>query len=1017
VFFENSLFETLLHKCYIRNNVSFKTFHMNGSFYSILLISGLLLGSFSSPPESYKEEFLDDITNVTLTFTPVAGGDAITATAEDPDGSGPLGLAVVDEIQLTESTEYTLSILVENQTAGTNLSDEIEQNSDDYQFFFDWDEELMADPDGDGNIDDSDDPVNYNDEDNNMLPVGLSTSWTTGCGEENFSGDFRIVLKHQPGQKTDTTGVTTGVTDFDLTWTLNVQEDPEAPPCENEEEIITDVTLTFTPTEGGDPVVATASDPDGEGPLDLMINGPIDLLESTDYDLSIKVENKLEGEDITEEIMEEDDEHMFFFSWTDEVFTSPAGDGNIDNRDDPVNYNDFDENSLPVGLSTSWTTECVEENVSGKFRLVLKHQPDIKSATSTAEDGGTDLDLEWDINVEQDPEAPPCENEEEIITDVTLTFTPTEGGDPVVATASDPDGEGPLDLVINGPIDLRESTDYTMTIKVENTIEGEDITEEIMEEDDEHMFFFSWTDAVFTSPAGDGNIDNRDDPVNYNDFDENSLPVGLSTSWTTECVEENVSGKFRLVLKHQPDIKSATSTAEDGGTDLDLEWDINVAQDPEAPPCENEEEIITDVTLTFTPTEGGDPVVATASDPDGEGPLDLVINGPIDLLESTDYDLSIKVENKIEGEDITEEIMEEDDEHMFFFSWTDAVFASPAGDGNIDNREDPVNYNDFDENSLPVGLSTSWTTECGEENVSGKFRLVLKHQPDIKSATSTVADGGTDLDLEWDINVLEDPTAPPCENEEEIITDVTLTFTPEGGGNPIVATASDPDGEGPLDLVIDGPINLLDNVQYDMAIKVENTIEGEDITEEIMEEDDEHMFFFSWTDGLFSAPTGDGNIDNREDPVGYLDFDEDNLPVGLSTQWTAGEPGQSGKFRVVLKHQPDIKSATSTVEDGGTDLDLEWDLNIIMSTSVTEQQQRNASLLLYPNPTSGELWWKIQEVGLSEVQVRIYDQTGRVMKVFNADTNRIDVSDLSKGLFTLQIVSDGKIWNKRFLKQ
>jgi hypothetical protein len=30
-----------------------------------------------------------------------------------------------------------------------------------------------------------------------------------------------------------------------------------------------------------------------------------------------------------------------------------------------------------------------------------------------------------------------------------------------------------------------------MTIKVENTIEGEDITEEIMEEDDEHMFFFS----------------------------------------------------------------------------------------------------------------------------------------------------------------------------------------------------------------------------------------------------------------------------------------------------------------------------------------------------------------------------------------------------------------------------------------------------------------------------------------------------------------------------------------------
>jgi hypothetical protein len=306
-----------------------------------------------------------------------------------------------------------------------------------------------------------------------------------------------------------------------------------------------------------------------------------------------------------------------------------------------VNYNDFDENSLPVGLSTE-----LDDRMCGRKRDQREVSFGFKTPAGyqigyfyCVKDGGTDLDLEWDINIAvKIPEAPPCENEEEIITDVTLTFTPTEGGDPVVATASDPDGEGPLDLMINGPIDLLESTDYDLSIKVENKIEGEDITEEIMEEDDEHMFFFSWTDEVFTSPAGDGNIDNRDDPVNYNDFDENSLPVGLSTSWTTECVEENVSGKFRLVLKHQPDIKSATSTAEDGGTDLDLEWDINVEQDPEAPPCENEEEIITDVTLTFTPTEGGDPVVATASDPDGEGPLDLVINGPIDLLESTDYD-------------------------------------------------------------------------------------------------------------------------------------------------------------------------------------------------------------------------------------------------------------------------------------------------------------------------------------------------------------------------------------------
>ena len=113
------------------------------------------------------------------------------------------------------------------------------------------------------------------------------------------------------------------------------------------------------------------------------------------------------------------------------------------------------------------------------------------------------------------------------------------------------------------------------------------------------------------------------------------------------------------------------------------------------------------MTLTFTPTAGGATVTAAAQDPDGPGPLPLQITQQIALLESTEYEMAITLFNSIEGEDITEEIMEEDDEHMFFFSFTDGAFTSPAGDGNIDNRADPMNYNDFDGNGLPVGLSTN----------------------------------------------------------------------------------------------------------------------------------------------------------------------------------------------------------------------------------------------------------------------------------------------------------------------
>ncbi|MBD3251013.1 T9SS type A sorting domain-containing protein, partial [Candidatus Uhrbacteria bacterium] len=435
-----------------------------------------------------------------------------------------------------------------------------------------------------------------------------------------------------------------------------------------------------------------------------------------------------------------------------------------------------------------------------------------------------------------------------------------------------------------------------------------------------------------------------------------------------------------------------------------------------APPCENEEEIITDVTLTFTPVDGGDPVIATANDPDGSGPLDLQVDGDINLVESTEYTLTMELLNSIEGEDITEEIMEEDEEHMFFFAFNDEVFTSPAGDGNVDNRDDMVNYNDFDSNGLPVGLSTDWTTECVEDmNLSGMFQVILKHQPGVKSATSTVNDGGTDVDLTWNINVVDDPNAPPCENEEEIITDVTLTFTPVDGGDPVTATAVDPDGAGPMDLEVSGEINLVENTEYTLTIELLNSIEDEDITEEIMEEDDEHMFFFAWSEGLFTDPMGDGNADNRADAVNYNDFDENNQPVGLSTDWTTSAGIMNDTLSIVLKHQPGIKSATSTIDDGGTDIDLTWNVNTVL-TSTNNIQVNTTDLRVSPNPVRNILQWRIDDLPTNEGELRIVDQFGRIISVNRNPQPTLNVSHLPKGMYTLQVRSEDKIWTQRFVK-
>ncbi|MEM0939379.1 MAG: hypothetical protein AAF600_07465 [Bacteroidota bacterium] len=349
-------------------------------------------------------------------------------------------------------------------------------------------------------------------------------------------------------------------------------DDDDTPSIEEETEVISRVVLTFTPTQGGDAVTATWFDEDGEGVGDPTID-KIELEEDIEYMLSVILTNTLvdPDENVTAEIAMEDDEHMFFFAFTENLFSTPTGNGNVDNRDDAIIYNDQDENGFPLGLSTTWTAGAHTES-TGEFRVVLKHQPNIKSATSTATDGESDIDITFPIDIVEDPN-----EEEEIINEVILTFTPAEGGDPITARWLDADGEGVNNPTIDA-ISLLANTEYQMSIALTNTLEepDEDKTEEIADEDDEHMFFFEFTSDIFTNPSGDGNVDNRDDPVNYDDQDENGNPVGLLTTWTTGSAITS-SGNFQIILKHQPGgLKTETSDATTGGTDINVVFALNI---------------------------------------------------------------------------------------------------------------------------------------------------------------------------------------------------------------------------------------------------------------------------------------------------------------------------------------------------------------------------------------------------------------------------------------------------------
>jgi len=177
----------------------------------------------------------------------------------------------------------------------------------------------------------------------------------------------------------------------------------------------------------------------------------------------------------------------------------------------------------------------------------------------------------------------------------------------------------------------------------------------------------------------------------------------------------------------------------------------------------------------------------------------------------------------------------------------------------------------------------------------------------------------------------DDDEAPDPENEPEVITDVKLIFTNSDDASDVVeANATDPDGAGVQELEISDEITLTANTTYILTYEILNSLEmpAEDIGEEIEEEDDEHQVFFSFTDGAFSNPTGDGNIDNAADPINYNDQDDNMNPVGLNTTWTTGDALTGGTFTARLQHQPDVKTSESGATDGETDFDLTFVLNI-----------------------------------------------------------------------------------------
>ncbi|MEM8557779.1 MAG: hypothetical protein AAGG50_08135 [Bacteroidota bacterium] len=140
-----------------------------------------------------------------------------------------------------------------------------------------------------------------------------------------------------------------------------------------------------------------------------------------------------------------------------------------------------------------------------------------------------------------------------------------------------------------------------------------------------------------------------------------------------------------------------------------------------------------------------------------------------------------------------------------------------------------------------------------------------------------------------------DPDDTDGAGEEEVISVVNLTFTPQGGGTAAVFTANF-DEEGVLE---DRETIILDaGTTYDVSIELLNDFEdpAEDITIEVRDEEPgAHRFFY----------TPEGGVANRL-TVSNLDRDPLGDPLGVTFDVAVSAGGAAtGAFRAKLRHYED----------------------------------------------------------------------------------------------------------------
>ena len=174
-----------------------------------LLASTLIFASCSDDDDNTPDPVNEEEVITTLTVTLDSGSDTVVMQYQDLDGDGPDAATVTVSGSLNANTTYDGSIVLLNETESPaeNVTEEIEEEDLDHQFFYTVGSGLDV-------------ATEYIDFDSAGNPLGLNFVLNTAGAS---SGGLTFTLRHEPNKPNTGLDNAGGETDIEVTFDVSVE--------------------------------------------------------------------------------------------------------------------------------------------------------------------------------------------------------------------------------------------------------------------------------------------------------------------------------------------------------------------------------------------------------------------------------------------------------------------------------------------------------------------------------------------------------------------------------------------------------------------------------------------------------------------------------------------------------------------------------------------------------------------------------------------------------------------------